>query len=589
MEPVNYPSALLRRWPLLVGMALVGLVVAALLPLTLPHPLPRNEWKSTTIIGVLPSGQGAGGSAGAATAPLSLSQIAFYASNEHVLSSAARAAGVPASPATLRKVITFKEDSKANALSVTVEEPRIDRAVALANGYSAALTSYVAAQLASLHQHALATTSTSISSLQNQLNAVDASIAALYSADPSLARQPRANPQLGLLQARADALSAAYSAAEQSYQQLSLQPAPTSGITVLQGASSGGALLVPAHLPLLDHHKVREGVGLLVGLVVGAAIALVLESSDSRIRSTRAATLATKLPVLAEVPVDRRARSARLVVVAEPLSGAAESYRILRMAIMSQQPAPGATRALQVRDEQPEHHEPGGGAPQRAAVGALALANGGARRPARVVLVASPGLERSRAAVTANLAATFAETGQQVLVVTSNSTEAGRRGSTQGRLPPESAGAEPAPPAVAGPEDVARLLVPTRTPRVRSLSLPAAGAGPAMLSAAAPGMLLAARELADVVLVDAAPVLATHDAGALLPGVDVVVVVAEHRQTTAEQVTRAVEVLRRAGAPLLGLVLTQVRPQRSDRRIARHARRGGDDLELRLAGGPVAP
>jgi len=74
-----------------------------------------------------------------------------------------------------------------------------------------------------------------------------------------------------------------------------------------------------------------------------------------------------------------------------------------------------------------------------------------------------------------------------------------------------------------------------------------------------PAVLDAAREVADVVVIDCPSLLTSHDALTLLPGVDVVIVVAEYGVTKADAASKASDLLNRFGAPVLGVVLTNVR------------------------------
>ena len=67
------------------------------------------------------------------------------------------------------------------------------------------------------------------------------------------------------------------------------------------------------------------------------------------------------------------------------------------------------------------------------------------------------------------------------------------------------------------------------------------------------------RQLADVVIVEVPPLLAVSHGEALARAVDVVVIVAACRSTTINQAQRAGEILRRMGAPVLGVALTDVR------------------------------
>jgi MinD-like ATPase involved in chromosome partitioning or flagellar assembly len=64
-----------------------------------------------------------------------------------------------------------------------------------------------------------------------------------------------------------------------------------------------------------------------------------------------------------------------------------------------------------------------------------------------------------------------------------------------------------------------------------------------------------ARTLADVVIIDTAPILATNDATELIPAVDAVVVVARVGKTSADAAKRTRTLLERLSAPAAGVVL----------------------------------
>ena len=67
-----------------------------------------------------------------------------------------------------------------------------------------------------------------------------------------------------------------------------------------------------------------------------------------------------------------------------------------------------------------------------------------------------------------------------------------------------------------------------------------------------------ARELADIVLIDSAPMLLANDAMDLMPYVDTVLVVSYAGRATSEQAQRASELLARTRAPVIGLALVGV-------------------------------
>ena len=127
-------------------------------------------------------------------------------------------------------------------------------------------------------------------------------------------------------------------------------------------------------------------------------------------------------------------------------------------------------------------------------------------------------------------------------------------------------------------ETVAASTRPTEIPGVRSLALGRLLMGPGQLAPYAPGILASAREVADVVIVDA-PLLAVHDAEALVPAVDVVLVVIQGWWTRVDQATRSGAFLRRISAPVVGATLTEVHFGRKDLRRAaeRPARTDAED------------
>jgi Mrp family chromosome partitioning ATPase len=193
-----------------------------------------------------------------------------------------------------------------------------------------------------------------------------------------------------------------------------------------------------------------------------------------------------------------------------------------------------------------------------------------------VILVVSPGIEPSRGLVVTNLAAAFVEAGQQALVVTT--ADLRQRNNLGDTLVVPTIDAEPT------PEVVAAATRPTDVPGVRSLALSRLLTGPGQLATRAPAILSAARQVADVVIIDA-PVLATHDAEALVPAVDVVVVVVQAGWTKADHAVRSGTFLRRIAAPVLGAVLTEVYLGPKDlRRMAEHTARPDPDDEDRLVG-----
>jgi Mrp family chromosome partitioning ATPase len=166
----------------------------------------------------------------------------------------------------------------------------------------------------------------------------------------------------------------------------------------------------------------------------------------------------------------------------------------------------------------------------------------------KVVLVVSASREPTRPQVAANLAAAYAEAGERVIVIGTGDLGAG---------PIEGGGSN-----VTGeitPEDVERQLESSWVDRVFRLDLRNFLQSSGQLVNRMPAVLQAARAVSDVVVIEAPPMLAVHHVEALVHLVDVVLVVGEAGTTTFDEARRSGDFLRRMAAPVLGVVLTNVR------------------------------
>ena len=164
-------------------------------------------------------------------------------------------------------------------------------------------------------------------------------------------------------------------------------------------------------------------------------------------------------------------------------------------------------------------------------------------------MVVSAGTEATRPLVVTNLAATFADGGQRVLVMSTHDLHASNRVSPRGQDPT----------APIAPEVLESALRPSPLANVSSVPLIPFVANSGQLALRMPAVLEAARHLAEVILVEAPPLLGFHDAEALAPSVDVVLVVGECLATTFDQAKRSGDLLRRIGAPVIGVALTNMR------------------------------
>ncbi len=279
------------------------------------------------------------------------------------------------------------------------------------------------------------------------------------------------------------------------------------------------AIITPASLPLSPSSPNRPldvGVALLAGLVLGLGTALVRDRIDDRLRGPIDLAERTDAPVLAVIPAFRRRRSdpARgLVVLTSPGSAVAEAYRNLR------------TRVLQVAGW----------------------------RGASTVLVTCPGRE-DKATVAANLAAAVAQSGRRVTLVCAD-LRWPRVHSLFG-LEGDEAGLTT---VLYGRADLAATL---RRTGIRGLQVLPAGPPPPDPGALPQSPVL--REVldelhsgGDFVVIEAPPVLAGADAGALAELAPMILLVSGARRSRRAQVRAAVHELGHVREKVIGCVLSE--------------------------------
>ncbi|WP_432560118.1 tyrosine-protein kinase family protein [Granulicoccus sp. GXG6511] len=314
-------------------------------------------------------------------------------------------------------------------------------------------------------------------------------------------------------------------------------------------AESAVALRLPAgRIP-------RTALAALLGLIVGFGVALILDRFDSRLRTRQEVHEAISMPVVAQVPRLKRADRVpgRLGVVAEPLGEYANGYRAARTALMH---LPGQ----QVQGEW---------TPQDA----TAAGDGGEFQPARVILVSSAFESEGKTTSVANLAASFAETGQSVLVLDCDlrSPDAHNQFDV-----PQGAGISDHL-VQAASESIQPLIRPTNVSGVYIMTAGTRLDHPAALTSRLEPILAEARQLADVVIVDTAPLLAASDVFDVLPLVDTVLLVVRSGRLTEQAGQRVAELLGRFQVPVTGAILIGAPARRAEGYGSRYGYGYGDD------------
>ena len=369
---------------------------------------------------------------------------------------------------------------------------------------------------------------------------------------------------------------------------------PTSGLRVVVPATKASAEKLNPAPSLLAHRSVRLLLGLLVGLLLGLIAAWLLDGFDRRLRTSKRAEEVFGLPVVVEIPgANSKTLSVIPVVdiVVDPYSDASEAYRKLHVAIMNAPPVTWVKRGSGYEEEpwmMPAYRPPGElppgipvpvaaptvPDPSGAAAGLSGESTSGAptsemrlpvatragtlvarRRSRFSILVTSPTDEPTRSLVVVNLAAVFAEAGDRVLVATTGGMRTEVEGNGKG------------PKAWEAPDedmDASELVAnarPSQIPGVSSLALGQVFSNPSRFALQAPALVEAARDVVDVLLLEA-PLLSTQDGAALLPAADLVVVVCEAWRTTVADGVRTQRLLAQRRPPVLGLVMTAMPPDR---------------------------
>jgi len=522
----RYLIPLRRWWPIVAATVALGLV-GAWITLPEPPPPPSDDafvqadpdvaYRAThLLIRDRPS---------AATANFQL--LVLLAKQGEILADVIEQLPDGVDPTSI-EAVELVPDENLGTLSVTTIQPTAELAALVATTYAEAISRHFDARADEAVQE-------QIDRLTERLGAVDGRIRQLqelladYEEETLEWRLTDSEltvlvDQYGQLQTELRNLSTNELGAGSTFATLQ-EPVPTS-----TAADEGGgpAFEVP------DSKRGRFALASVLALLLGIGLVLVVDRFDTRIRTRQEAEDAFGLPVIAEVP--RRSRKARVAVPlpvrAEPGSITAEAFRALRLSVQL------ATR-WQLQREAPTND---------GAVGSAAPVEGPAA--ARALLVTSPVTGEGKSSVSANLAASIAESGQRVLLV-----DCDFRRSTA----PELVGVGPG----RGLRDLSDLssasleplLQPTSVPGVALIRAGEPGSSPGWFLAGAKQLVEMAKGLADVVVFDTGPLLATNEASALTPHVDAVLFVARCGRTSREHARRGTEQLTRLHAMVAGIVL----------------------------------
>jgi capsular exopolysaccharide synthesis family protein len=540
MDPVDYLRGIKGRWRLIALVVVVAM--AGAWGSTLIGRLAGGKKTYTASVSLLPGG---GASSSSKTTSRSGSQqgttldtIAALATVDQVVQRVATKINYSGDLAGLGKKVLAKVDQKSNLLKVSALAANPDRAKLIANTFAAELLGYLidrerasnAAEAAALRQQikrvqgdianidkqlkkypgvVIPTTTTSTSGSRSGATGGSSrsSGQAPSPADPLLAQRTAALSELGSLSSQLQEVQARVPNAE--------------GLSIVQAATLTGGGKSGFGLP--SSLIARLLIALVLGLLFGAALALLRERMDRRIRTKAAAERHFGYPVLVEIPSARKRRNGDAPKAPDLAPQVADAFRLLGAGIN------GAYR------------DNGNGARTEKS------------RP-RTILVTSAGPAEGKTSVVANLAATLGEVGKTVLVLSCDFRHPEVH--EEFGIPNERGLAEALATSNGGPVLYSCIWY-TSVSGVWVVPSGTAGQTPEHLLSSA-GMrraLQEARSRSDVVLVDTSPIM-TSDLTFLLPQVDGVLVVARAGETKPHLAERSSEILKRLEAPVLGVVLT---------------------------------
>ena len=545
MEPIEYLRILRRRWMIVAAAVLLALAVAFI---TTPsssadQPAQRVTYSAThTLIqdrSVVETGTTGG------SLIIGLDLLALLTTTGEIPERVVERLDSNEPPAVLASRVVATPNAELGTLTVSSTGTDGEEAARLANAFGEEALAYVEDEAERVRQEAIEDAELLAEEQQKEIrrlarrqNSIRDRLQGTVPAE-QLAETVLQDPDYQLAEAEQTAKLTEFNATTLRITQLNAQIAQGSGLYTLEEAVPVPQVEEGFQPP--SSRRGRAGLAAMVGLALGIGLVLVLERVDTRVRTRRGAEEAFGLPVVAEIPRLRKRALADspLILRSQPSSPAAEAYRILRLGLQ-----------LMPRWILPvSPHDPAD----------LAESENGLRRivgeAPSAILVTSPSEGEGKTTTALNLAASFAEIGKNVLLLDCDFRNPQLHRHLQ---------VDPAPGVTDYllPEDERPKLHPlAQASPIEGVWVVPSGhrpVNPGEVIEPGQDLISRARTLADVVIVDAGPMLSVNDPSALLPETDAVVLVARSGRTTADDALHTREQLSRLGAPLLGVTLVGV-------------------------------
>ena len=512
MEPIDYLKILQRHWKVAAG--LIAIVLIGVFFLAPSQPAPVYEARHTLLREVAASTDGSASADNPAV-------VALWVSAGEVPTRVKETLGYQGPVDDLTNSLTATATPEVFTVELVATADSQDDAVLLVNTFASEVVNYIKERGTTLAQDAREEAGAEIEQLNEELASLSQRIEAAGGpgtpeAEIYVSRQSAVNGQLAVAydeRARAGAAS----------HWISLQPATSASQqdASVVGLTRGKSLVL----------------GAIVSVLLAFGVAIMLDRSDSRLHTKDQAERQFGLPVLAEVPLlSIRTRHRAAVFGYQNDNRVAEAYRSLRTAL------------LLFRDRLPLEVEAAELSGRMK--GASSVRTNGSRQ---VILVTSPEAGDGKSSTAANLAMAYAEAGQSVLLVNWDLWRP---------IPARVFDAEDAPGVSefleAGNASLVHFVQSTSVPGLHLVPAGKLGHQPGAQLDSELRLLEEARSLADVVIIDTAPLLGASVTRELVTMADVVVLASRAGRTTSPAAERTSELLERLGAPTLGVVLVGV-------------------------------
>jgi hypothetical protein len=278
MDRSDYLSALVRGWWLIVVLGLVGLAVGLLLP----REQPTSFFFTTSEVGSPPPA-----TASDSSSLISPDQILYYGGTDTVLAAASKGSGLNWPTWLVRDQISLVGPPSADGTDPGSGQPGV------VDVKAGAPTAAESLNLNKAYDDALGNQVNAVAkqALETNESATEAKLAAIYSELLSNKVPPGVTPQ---------ALDVQISALQNELAGFVVSE-PYTGFEVLHTPVVHEVNKVTTS-SIFGNREVRAVAGLLIGLVVGALLALAMWLLDRRLKTAKRAQLAFGYPVAAEIP-----------------------------------------------------------------------------------------------------------------------------------------------------------------------------------------------------------------------------------------------------------------------------------------------